>query len=53
MSCWAASEMAYAIRWVKETFCPASLSCLRRASIAVTVMVRNDVAVGISRDSSM
>jgi len=37
----------------KETRLPASLSCLRRPSSVVTVMVRNEVAVGIFRDSSM
>ena len=41
------------MRWVKETFWPPFLSCLRRVSIAVTVMVRNEVAVGIERLSSM
>src|SRR5438445_10334490 len=32
---------------------PAALSSLRRASMTVTVIVLNDVAVGIDRDSSM
>jgi hypothetical protein len=41
------------MRWVNETFWPPALSCLRRVSIAVTVIVRNEVAVGIERDSSM
>src|SRR3954453_5031197 len=41
------------MRCVKETFWPAFLSSLRRASIVVTVMVRNEVAVGIERLSSM
>src|SRR4051794_1877874 len=41
------------MRWVKETRCPASLSCLRRPSIVVTASVRNEVAVGIDRLSSM
>src|SRR4051794_22950166 len=41
------------MRWVKETFWPAFLSSLRRASIVVTVTVRNEVAVGIERLSSM
>src|SRR3954449_5100144 len=41
------------MRWVKETRCPASLSCLRRPSIVVTASVRNEVAVGIDRVSSM
>src|SRR4051794_40265501 len=45
--------MAYAMRWVNETRWPASLSCLRRPSIAVTASVRNEVAVGIDRLSSM
>ena len=38
---------------MKETRWPASLSCLRRASSVVTVSVRNEVAVGTWRDSSM
>ena len=50
---WPARAIAKAIRCVKETFCPASLSCLRRPSMAVTVSVRNEVAVGIERLSSM
>src|SRR3954464_634234 len=41
------------MRWVNETRWPASLSCLRRPSIAVTASVRNEVAVGIDRLSSM
>ena len=49
----AARAMANAIRCVKETRWPASLSCLRRLSSVVTVSVRNEVAVGIARDSSM
>ena len=49
----AARAIAYAIRCVKETRWPASLSCLRRASSVVTVRVRNEVAVGTWRDSSM
>ena len=49
----AARAIAYAIRCVKETLWPASLSSLRRASSVVTVSVRNEVAVGIDRDSSM
>ena len=52
MSC-AARAIAYAIRCVNETFWPPALSCLRRPSIAVTVTVRNEVAVGIDRLSSM
>ena len=38
---------------VNETFLPAALSCLRRASSTPTASVRNDVAVGIDRLSSM
>ncbi len=49
----AARAIACAIRCVKETRWPASLSCLRRVSRFVTVKVRNEVAVGIARDSSM
>ena len=49
----AARAIACAIRCVKETRWPASLSCLRRVSRFVTVKVRKDVAVGICRDSSM
>ena len=49
----AARAIACAIRCVKETFRPAALSCLRRVSRFVTVIVRKDVAVGICRDSSM
>src|SRR4051812_50198285 len=41
------------MRWVNETRCPASLSCLRRPSIDVTAIVRNEVAVGIDRLSFM
>src|SRR4051795_876402 len=41
------------MRWVNETRWPASLSCLRRPSIDVTAIVRNEVAVGIDRLSSM
>src|SRR3954453_16834568 len=37
------------MRWVNETRCPASLSCLRRPSIDVTAIVRNEVAVGIDQ----
>ena len=53
MSSVAALAIAQAIRCVNETFWPASLSCLRRPSICVTVSVRNEVAVGIDRLSSM
>ena len=49
----ATRAIAYAIRWVNETFWPAAFSCLRRASRVVTVSVRNEVAVGIERLSSM
>src|SRR3954454_21032396 len=41
------------MRWVNETRSLASLSCLRRPSIDVTASVRNEVAVGIDRLSSM
>src|SRR3954452_4918533 len=41
------------MRCVNETRWPASLSCLRRPSIVVTASVRNEVAVGIDRLSSM
>ena len=41
------------MRWVNETFWPAFLSCLRRPSMTVTVIVRNEVAVGMARLSSM
>src|SRR3954468_431254 len=41
------------MRWVNKTRWPASLSCLRRPSIVVTASVRNEVAVGIDRLSSM
>src|SRR5689334_2203111 len=41
------------MRWVKDTFRPASLSSRLRASSAVTVRVRKLVAVGIERDCSM
>src|ERR687892_151380 len=41
------------MRCVNETRLPASLSCLRRPSIVVTAIVRNEVAVGIDRLSSM
>ena len=37
------------MRWVKETFLPPFLSCLRRSSRVVTVSVRKEVAVGIER----
>ena len=53
MSSVAARAIAYAIRCVKETLWPASLSCLRRWSSTVTVIVRNEVAVGIERLWSM
>ncbi len=49
----ATRAIAYAIRCVNETFRPAAFSCLRRASRVVTVSVRNEVAVGIERLSSM
>src|SRR4051794_35104386 len=45
--------MAQAIRWVNESFLPAALSDLRRASSVPTSSVRNEVAVGIDRDSFM
>src|SRR3954454_23747748 len=41
------------MRWVNETRWPESFSCLRRPSIVVTASVRNEVAVGIDRLSSM
>src|SRR3954447_537047 len=49
----AACTMAHAIRWVKESFLPAPLSCLRRPSSESTSMVRKLVAVGIERLSFM
>ena len=45
--------MAYATRWVNETRWPASFSCVRRWASVVTVIVRNEVAVGMARLSSM
>ena len=53
MSSVATRAIAYAIRCVNETRRPASLSCSRRPSSTVTVSVRNEVAVGIERLSSM
>ena len=53
----AASTIAQAIRWVKETFIPRSLStplsALRLASSVSTASVLNEVAVGIERLSSI
>ena len=49
----ATRAIAYAIRCVNETRCPASFSCARRAASSVTVVVRKDVAVGTLRLSSM
>ncbi len=55
----AARAMAYPIRWVKETLpalppaARAVFSWRRRLSNTPTPMVRNDVAVGMSRLRSM
>src|SRR4051812_40336504 len=49
----AAWTIAHAIRWVKESFLPAPLSCLRRPSSVSTSTVRKLVAVGIERLSFM
>ena len=53
----AAWTIAQATRWVKETFTPRSFStpfsALRLASNVSTATVRNDVAVGTARLSSM
>ena len=53
----AACAIAQATRWVKETFIPRSLrtalSALRLASSVSTAIVRNEVAVGTSRLSSI
>ena len=53
MSSVATRAIAYAIRWVNETRRPACFSCSRRWLRVVTVSVRNEVAVGIERLSSM
>ena len=54
---WPALTIAQAIRWVKLTFIPRSLStpfsALRLASSVSTASVRNEVAVGIWRLSSI
>ena len=56
-SSFAACTIAQATRWVKETFIPRSLSdplsALRFASSVSTAIVRNEVAVGTSRLSSI
>ncbi|OJU79728.1 MAG: hypothetical protein BGO11_01745 [Solirubrobacterales bacterium 70-9] len=53
----AASTIAQATRWVKEVFRPRSFSCaliaLRFASSVSTAIVRNEVAVGTARLSSI
>ena len=53
----AASTIAQATRWVKETFNPRSLSttliAFRFASSVSTAIVRNEVAVGTARLSSI
>jgi hypothetical protein len=49
----AAWTIAHAIRWVNESFLPASLSAARRVASVSTSSVRKLVAVGIDRLSFM
>src|SRR4051794_6177368 len=49
----AAWTIAHAIRWVKESFLPAPLSCLRRPASVSTSAGGELVAVGVGRLSFM